>query len=127
MNIVEQQFEELRQHSPFENAKLQRLPTGGYMIEVDDVPLPVGWSRGKTNLFLVIPAGFPLAAPDSFWTSPDLRLATGAFPQGAGQRPIQGFPAPLQWFSWHAGVWNPSHDSLLNFGKLVLQRFETAK
>jgi hypothetical protein len=117
MNVVEQQFEELRRNPPFENAKLQRLPTGGYLIQVENLPLPAGWSRGKTNLFLVIPAGYPLAAPDSFWTTP--------VPQGAGQRPIEGFSATLQSFSWHAGVWNPSHDSLLNFGKLVLQRFQT--
>lgn len=125
MTPVQQQLESLR--SRFPGAELAPAPGCFGVIVVPDVRLPPGWSQPTTTVRFVVPAGYPLAALDCFWTSPELRLASGAVPQNAQvQNPAPALPGggPHLWFSWHVQSWNPGRDTLLTYVRVIQDRFK---
>lgn len=125
MTPLEQQMEALG--SRFPGARLEPLPGNLGLVVVPDVKLPSGWNTATTTVKFLVPAGFPLAALDCFWTSPDLRLATGALPQSAQvQDPPAGIPGAGAhlWFSWHVQAWSPGRDTLLTYMRVVQSRFQ---
>lgn len=124
MTPVEQQLEALR--SRFTGAELVPAPSVVGVIVIPGVKLPAGWNQPATNVKFIVPAGFPLAALDCFWTSPDLRLLSGALPQNAQiQDPPPTIPGggPHLWFSWHVASWNPGRDTLLTYMRVIQDRF----
>src|SRR5262245_12842765 len=48
-------------------------------------PLVAGWSKESTRLLVLIPSGYPVTAPDNFFTDPDLRLEGGGMPGNASE------------------------------------------
>lgn len=42
------------------------------------------------DLLLRLPAGYPNAAPDMFWTRPDVKLPNGAWPKQCEHREVPG-------------------------------------
>jgi hypothetical protein len=69
--------------------------------------LAAGWNRQTTRL-LVLLAGYPLTAPDNFYTGPDLLLANGADP-GSATNIVDLAGQRWRQFSYHmeAGDWQP--------------------
>ncbi|HLN27329.1 MAG TPA: E2/UBC family protein [Gemmataceae bacterium] len=124
MTPLQDQFESLKREFP--SATLQSLPSGAVVIAIPDFALPQGWSHPTTTVRFVAPVGYPFAKPDCFWTSPDLRLATGGVPQAANHTtPIPEFNGlPLLWFSWHTGQWNANRDSFLTYAHVIERRFK---
>lgn len=96
---------------------------GTALITIPDITLPPGWNARQTTVSFLAPVGYPMAKPDCFWASPDLRLANGAMPQSANLSPIPGDPAARLWFSWHLSTWNPLNDTLLTYARVVQERF----
>ncbi len=126
MGLVEEHFESLKTRDRFHEATLIAVPNGTYVVRIPRFPLPQGWNRSETTLYFVIPVGYPVAKPDTFWTEPGLALASGAQPQAAnpGGNHLEGLPSGLLWFSWHAGTWNPNRDNLHSYVGLIGKRFQ---
>jgi hypothetical protein len=99
-------------------------PDGWIFLLISNFPLPEGYSAGNVELLVKLPPGFPDAAPDMFWVSPDVRTKTGGIPQGTTYEPLLG----KQWqrFSWHLrpGSWRPGISTLRDFIRCVRSRFE---
>src|SRR5438128_9193102 len=78
---------------------------GSAVVTIDNVAIPMGWSASATNVSFLVPVGYPAAQPDCFWSSADLRLATGAMPANAAVQTVPLLGRPGLWFSWHLSRW----------------------
>lgn len=125
MSIIDLQFDVLRRRFPA--AELVPQSNGTYTVTLPDVTLPAGWNAPTTTVAFVVPAGYPQAAPDCFWTSVGLRLANGGTPQNTGTQAVQGVPADWLWFSWHPGTWNPNTDNLETYVNVIRRRLIEVK
>jgi hypothetical protein len=108
----------------FANAERIQGPNGTTLIKLHDFILPPGWNMDRTNVYFLVPAGYPVARPDTFWTDHGLRLASGGPPVNTGNNQPPGIPPNLLWFSWHPSAWNPNRDSLVNYVAMIRRRFE---
>lgn len=127
MTPVEQQLAALRSRAP--TAELASAPGAIGVVVIQDVKLPPGWNQPTTTVKFVVPAGYPLAALDCFWTAANLRLASGAMPQASQVQspPVLPGGEPHLWFSWHVQSWNPGRDTLLTYFRVVLGRFKEVR
>lgn len=107
-------------------SKVEQTPisNGTTLIKLYDFVLPDGWTPATTNVYFLVPVGYPVARPDTFWTDPGLKLASGGPPVSTGQNQPPGIPPNLLWFSWHPAAWNPNRDSLVNYVSMIRRRFE---
>ena len=123
MTPLQEQFDLLQ--SEFPTATLEHLPSGAAMVAIPHFALPHGWSHQTTTVRFLAPVGYPLAQPDCFWTCPELRLQSGGVPQATSPKPVPEVNgAPLLWFSWHTGKWNPNRDNLLTYARVIEMRFK---
>ncbi len=130
MSIVDDHFAQLQtlaNHEYFEGATLSPISNGTYLVTLTGFALPAGWNKPRTNVYFLVPVGYPVARPDTFWTDPGLAPATGGVPMSTGNNQPPGVPPNLLWFSWHPGAWNPNHDNLVNYVSLISRRFEELK
>lgn len=134
MSVMEQQLQELQdfcQRTLGVSVASQRMPNGGVLVSVEEVPTGPGWNRGKIKVLFVAPPGYPAAQPDCFWVEPGgLRLEGGGTPHASNDaNPIPGDiqPRNTTWFSWHLQSWNPSSDSLLKYFNVILSRLTPAR
>ncbi len=97
------------------------------LIEVPGLALPPGWSATTTNVWFVVPRGYPAAQPDCFWADAGLRLSSGALPQSSGPQTLPTTGCPALWFSWHLGAWRPGHDGLVSYLRFISRRFADAR
>jgi Prokaryotic E2 family E len=126
MDVLEEHFARLQAVVP--HARFQRRGDGSALVSVSDVRLPEGWNASVTIVHFLVPLGYPGARPDSFWTDPALRLASGVLPANAqmnGNNP--GDLGEVLWFSFHPSSWNPLRDDLLTYFNVVRTRFREAR
>lgn len=119
MALLELQFEQLQEK--YEATKTDP-GNGTYVVTLHNVPLPPGWNRPTTDVAFVVPAGYPQAAPDTFYVNPGLALAHGGVPQNTGQNPVPGVAPDWLWFSWHPQSWNANRDNLSTYANVVRRR-----
>jgi hypothetical protein len=108
----------------FSNATKSVGPNGITLIELNGFVLPPGWNLTHTNVYFIVPVGYPVARPDTFWTDGGLLLQSGAAPVNTGKNQPPGIPPNLLWFSWHPAAWNPNRDNLVNYVAMIRQRLE---
>ena len=125
MDPIGDQYSRLREY--YKTARMDRRGDGTVLISIPDFPLPSGWSVSKTDVCFVVPLGYPVASPDTFWTDVDLRLANGGFPANTQINANYGGPPPRLWFSVHPTTWSPSHDTLLTYVRLIARRLQDVK
>jgi hypothetical protein len=101
-----------------------QAPNGTWLVELRDFALPPGWNQPHTNVYFLVPAGYPVAQPDTFWTDPGLMSPSGGPPANTGSNQQPGIPPNLLWFSWHPAAWNPNRDNLVNYVAFIRNRFE---
>ena len=123
--IRPQEWEQLVQCYP--ESTIADAADGSSLVSMPSVDLPAGWSKTKTPIWFLVPAGYPAAQPDCFWASHDLRLATGSAPSNSGQQRLPVLGTPALWFSWHLATWRPSLDSLLTYTRFAIRRFDDAR
>lgn len=121
-SIVDKQADELAGKYP--GATLRLRPDTSYYVSIPNYPLPAGWNKQTINVYFVVPAGYPTAKPDCFWTDRDLLLANGATPANASVNVAHGEPEQLLWFSYHLSSWNPNTDNLLTYVRVIQKRLE---
>ena len=122
MDLLEEQFEQLR--ARYSRARLERRHDGTALVTIPDFPLPPGWSVPATDVCFIVPLGYPVARPDTFWARADLRLASGGFPMNTRLNADYGGAEPRLWFSFHPSTWSPSYDTLLTYARLIQQRLQ---
>jgi len=102
-----------------------RQPGGWTFVVYRDFRLPSEFRPDKVDLLVKLPPTFPDAAPDMFWTLPQVTVAsTGTSPRGTTMETLLG--KPWQRFSWHlaAGTWRAGVSDLRDFLRCVIGRFE---
>lgn len=126
MAILDDHFAQLENHPYgwFSQAVRTQGPNGTWLVQLRDFVLPLGWNRTHTNVYFLVPAGYPVARPDTFWTDPGLSPPSGGPPANTGNNQQPGVPPNLLWFSWHPAAWNPNRDSLINYVAMIRNRFE---
>lgn len=100
------------------------IASGGHLITIPDYDLAPGWSLKRVVLLFLAPPGYPAAQPDCFWVEPTgIRLQNGNTPQNTNDsNPIPGVGQRGTWFSWHVQQWNPNHDSLVTYFRVIERR-----
>lgn len=117
---VQGQLERLREEYP--DAQVTTQPDGSIHIEVPDVPIAKGWNKDGIRILIVLPVGYPQAAPSGFNADPDLRLSGGKQPDGSGEQGV-GNQSWLH-FCWSPQSWDYNRESLWKFLKFCQSRFE---
>lgn len=127
MTIIDEQLRELQDElariDPNAKAQATAIANGTYVIKIEGLKLPAGWNKPATSIHFVLPLGYPVARPDTFWTDADLRLGNGGMPVNTGNNQQEGVPSELLWFSWHPSGWNPNRDSLRTYLAIIRKRF----
>lgn len=122
--ITQRQFERLKERYP--QTELTELPSGAALVHVAKVSLPQGWSAAETDLWFLVPVGYPGPSPDCFWVGEDIRLAGGAMPKASQFQVIPETNLQKLWFSWHVvdqnTHWNPARDTLSTYMSICLDR-----
>lgn len=98
--------------------------SGGWsFLVIQDYQLPAGFEPNRVELLVKLPPGFPDAAPDMFWVSPEVRRGNGNLPRATSNESLLG--RTWQRFSWHlaAGAWKPGVSDLRDFLRCIHSRF----
>jgi len=120
-NLIEEQLKELLEMHP--EAKVTALPDGSTLVSVPKVRIPPGWNVTDATIAFMIPAGFPTARPDCFWTDQGVRIAGGAAPANTNPQVPPGGTAMMLWFSWHLQDWRPNRDTIYTYLDFCVGRF----
>jgi hypothetical protein len=87
---------------------------GGLHLVIRDYPFPAAYNPRITNLLVQLPAGFPNAALDMFWTSPHVQLSSGGRPVATDHRAVQH--DGNEWQRWSRHIqWRAGVDDLRSF------------
>jgi hypothetical protein len=107
----------------YPKAVVQRRADGSLLITVPNLPLPPGSAPAATDIFLVLPAGYPTAKPSGFETLRELMLPNGISPSaGRGEHVIDGIT--LAHFCWQPSQqWENDEHELWKRVKFALRRF----
>mgnify|MGYP003385446128 CR=1 FL=1 len=119
---VEAHFRRLREQYPA--ASCTAMGNGCFLIHIPGVFLPAGWSKTVTNIWFVVPAGYPGASPDCLSADAALHLPNGQLPQNSGQQLVPGTSTNALWFSWHIGRWSAISHDLRTYISAMRGRFE---
>lgn len=84
-------------------------------IVIKGFPFPVAYQPTAADLLIRLPAGYPQANPDMFWTRPDVMLASGAFPQAAATHENYLGQSWQRWSRHWATTWRAGLDTLRTF------------
>ncbi len=123
--VVFDHLDEVR--AAFPEAAIREEGGVRYLV-VPNVSLPDIWNVGSVTLMLTVPNGYPVAAMDMFWVSPELRLKDGREPGGSAYEQHLG----QRWhrFSWHYGdqqsAWQPGRSSFLTHVRFAQSRLAKA-
>jgi len=116
---VAQEIERAKQD--YADLQVRELADGSIHVEVPNVVLPSGWSQSTTKILIVLPAGYPQAAPSGFFAEPNILGPGGKNPDGSGQNQING--VPWKSFCWRPNTWDNSRENLWRYIKFVQTRF----
>lgn len=94
---------------------------------------PAAYNPTLADLLLRLPAGYPNAAPDMFWTKPDVMLTNGAWPAASSHKEVPGSGAGVevyenvQWQRWSRhfqGGWMVGKHGLRSFVGAIIQELK---
>lgn len=94
---------------------------------------PAAYSPRHADLLVRLPAGYPDAKPDMFWTNPDVKLVSGAWPIQCAHHEVPGSGAGVEvykaaWQRWsrhsNAADWRPGVDGLRTFVGAIKSELE---
>lgn len=93
-------------------------------VLLPDFTFPATYTPTSVQLLIRLPAGYPNAAPDMFWTKPDVTLTSGAFPEACAHKEVPGSGKGVevyegvQWQRWSRhfhGGWVVGRHGLRSF------------
>jgi hypothetical protein len=98
---------------------------GEIHVVLRDFPFPAPYTPQVADLLIILPAAYPNANPDMFWTFPDVKLASGAYPQTGDAHHIYGNRNWQRWSRHFQGTWRAGVDSIRTY--LAAVKTEIAK
>jgi Prokaryotic E2 family E len=98
---------------------------GQVHVVINEFDFPAAYAPRKADLLIILPAGYPNAHPDMFWTFPDVKLASGSWPKRSDQHHIYGERNWQRWSRHYRGAWRAGIDGLRSY--LAVVRTEIAK
>lgn len=125
MNLIEEQLKQLLELHM--KTAITALPDGSTLVAVPNVRIPPGWSLTEGTVAFAIPAGFPTARPDCFWTDSGLLLANGGQPANSNPQVPPGGTTMMRWFSWHLQTWDPNRDTVYTYLDFCVARFRDCR
>lgn len=94
-------------------------------VIIHEFPLPEAYSERHVDLLVRLPAGYPDAKLDMFWTSPRVTLTNGQMPHRANVMENHGGRSWQRWSRHWQNPWRPGIDGLDTF--LIAVRSELTK
>jgi hypothetical protein len=100
--------------------------TGGEIhLIIQNFELTAAYSPSRADLLVILPAGYPNSNPDMFWTYPDVKLASGAWPQQCQHHQVYGDRNWQRWSRHFQQPWRSGVDCFRTY--LAAVRRELAK
>lgn len=97
---------------------------GRRLLIVPGVQLPKGWHQKEITIFVIIPKGFPMAQPERFYTTKDVRLEHGGCPQNTADAHYYGGELVRGLLWWHWRICHPDKAiSLVQYVAAMRRRF----
>jgi hypothetical protein len=96
-------------------------------VELIDYALPSAYVPQLVSLLLRLPAGFPNAAPDMFWTFPVVQNAAGGEPLAASVRESYGGRIWQRWSRHLQNDWRPGVDSMRTYLARIRRELESGR
>jgi hypothetical protein len=87
----------------------------GVHVIIDNYNFPEAYQSRQASLLIILPAGYPNANPDMFWTCPDVKLINGAWPKAAEHHETYNGRSWQRWSRHSTGQWRPGIDDLQTF------------
>lgn len=88
----------------------QLIPfSGGVYLVIQNYPFPEAYTPREADLLVVLPAGYPNAPVDMFFTRPNVLLVNGNWPLNSAAQAIYNNQPWQQWsrhIQWRIGVDN---------------------
>jgi hypothetical protein len=88
--------------------------TGSLYVVIRRFVVGTAYVPAEANLMVILPAGYPNAQVDMFWTFPDVKLQNGSLP-AASEHHHEYVGRNWQRWSRHFQGWRPGVDSLKTF------------
>lgn len=91
------------------------VESGFTNVVLADFPFPEAYTPRQAELLIRLPALYPNAQPDMFWTRPDVKLTSGAWPLNCD---VKETYLQLPWQRWSRHwqkAWRPGVDGLRTF------------
>jgi hypothetical protein len=96
-------------------------------LVISGFAFPEAYTPRQAELLIRLPAGYPDAKPDMFWTRPDVRLASGAWPLNCATQETYLKLVWQRWSRhWHHG-WRPGVDGLRTFIAAIIRELERGR
>jgi hypothetical protein len=95
------------------NYQLKQIGSEVHLV-ITNWEFPPAYSPRSADLLIRIPAGYPLSQLDMFWTTPDIKLASGGWPQAADVHETHDGQNWQRW-SRHTQEWRAGVDNLRTF------------
>lgn len=87
---------------------------GNVHVVIKDFPFP-GYVPANADLLVILPAGYPNANVDMFFTIPDVKLANGAWPKACEGHPNHAGRVWQQWSRHIGDNWRQGVDNLRTY------------
>jgi len=91
-----------------------RLGADTHVI-INDFDFPAAYMPRKANLLIILPAGYPNANLDMFWTEPVVKLADGNWPARADNHAVYNGVSWQRWSRHFQTPWRQGVDNLRTF------------
>jgi hypothetical protein len=102
------------------------ISAGGELhVVLRDYEFPPVYAPRTADLLIILPAGYPNANPDMYWTYPDVKLVNGQWPLNSEHHQTYGSRSWQRWSRHYQGKWRAGVDSLRTY--LAVVRKEIAK
>jgi hypothetical protein len=89
---------------------------GAVCVIIRGYQLPPPYTPNQADLLIELPAGYPNAKPDMFWTNPDVKLPSGTWPRSADVHENKCGQTWQRWSRHFPGDrWRPGTDSLRTY------------
>jgi hypothetical protein len=84
-------------------------------VVIHEFDFPAAYTPRKANLLIILPAGYPNANLDMFWTEPVVKLANGNWPDRADNHVTYNGISWQRWSRHFQTAWRQSVDNLRTF------------
>jgi hypothetical protein len=84
-------------------------------VVIQHFDFPEAYTPRRANLLIILPAGYPNANLDMFWTEPVVKLANGNVPAGADNHTTYNGLSWQRWSRHFQNAWRQGIDNLRTF------------